>query len=241
MKDQTYHRRRIPLKALGLASIFLLSAMANGIFSMESREPTQQQFVSGEWIVKFQPTSAIELSLNQLDLKDILGNAEVTAYMDNLSRKLDVPVQTRQVTSGREFVLAANRKALVDLLIKRLTHEACIKKVYKAQERRGVLGSVDTQAVVVELVDGSDAEKRLAMAYSHPHNKVDILEKLAADLSEYSGYKLRSQLMSNRRIAVSIDFAALTQVVLERLKKHKDVKYAQLNFISQIPRPLTLE
>ena len=165
--------------------------------------------VAGDLIVKFRDATEAGTSLAA-----VLGGTRTVDSMGPLAARLSeamgVPLKLVQVTSGREALLAIDRDALLRSLAQRAAREPGVVRVVAAPAAASVLPS-EQVSVRVELSPQAAPQA------------------LAAKLASGSLLRLRLHTDSAGATLLSYDMAGLTMALLENLKQHADVEYAQAN------------
>lgn len=165
--------------------------------------------VAGDLIVKFRDASEPGVALAAvLAGTRTLGSAAPVAV--RLSAETGVPLKLVQVTSGREALLAVDRDALLRSLAQRAAREPGVARAEPVVPAAPGLPS-DLASVRLQLQPGAAP--------------TGLADKLA------SGELLRPKLgrAADGATLLNLDVAALTLSLLERLKQHPDVEYAQAN------------
>jgi hypothetical protein len=191
-------------------------------------------FVAGDLIVKF--TDASESGAFMA--RAVQGEAAAQRQLPDLARRLSaglgVSVIAARVTSGRELVLGIDREQLLAKLAQRVQHDPAVKSVQPRAEPKTVLPPAEI-ALVVEFTPGGEVHallQRVARAGERTSREIDVMvARLAAgtDPQPVGHVDGRGQLI------LTLDIAALTVQLVERLKRRADVEYAQ---VSQVMRPI---
>ena len=199
----------VVLRRLAAGSALLLLAAAP-LSGQPSAPRSPDKTVTGDLVVKFRDASEPGAALSAVvDGSRTIGSAAPVAA--RLSNELGVPLILVQVTSGREALLAVDRKALLESMAQRARREPGVASA-KAIPPPATILPGEQISLRIELKPQASAQA--------------LAGKLA------SGPLLRPQLQTvGGATLLSIDMLALTRSLLEQLKQRSDVEYAQANLV----------
>jgi hypothetical protein len=206
-----------------------LSALAPGLLAAPDG---QVRFVPGDAIVKFTDASDFGARVARAMHAATLP-AEVEAVAARLSTELDVPLVAVRVTSGRELVLSVERDRLVQALARRVERHADVKSVVRVEEPRTVLPPAAI-ALAVDLRADSEAGRAVRAAAQASRRTTPEVDALVAKLAGDFQPPPSAQVSDRGQLILTIDVAALTRNLVERLAHRTDVEYAQ---VSHVVRP----
>jgi hypothetical protein len=208
-------------------SLFLVSGL---MAAAEANGPST--FVAGDIIVKFTDASDAGRVVERAMRADKVP-ADVTAFAARLSNELGVALAAARVTSGRELVLSVDRDRLAQSLMQQVRRDPAVRGIAPVVAPKSILPAAQL-AFVVELKADSEAQQQVRQAAQTGRRTTPevgkLVDRLAADL-----YPRPAGHVNERgELALTVDIAALTRELVERLKRRPDVEYAQL---SQVVRP----
>jgi hypothetical protein len=207
----------------GGLSLSLITVQAND-------KPT---FVAGDLIVKFTTVSESGMLVARAMQGDQAADRQLAALATRLSQELGVALATVRVTSGNELVLSLDREQVMQSLRQVVTRDPAVRKATRIDSPKTVLPAAQI-ALALDLRRDSEAGKLVRQTAQAKRKTTKEVEVLVAKLCvgadpQPSGY------VSNRgQLVLTIDIAALTLDLVERLKRRPDVEYAQP---SQIVKP----
>jgi len=211
--------------------VVVMMVMGLGPFAIQANgEPT---FVAGDLIVKFITASEPGKLVKRAVQGDKTVDRELTVFAARLSMELGAALIVARVTSGNELVLSVNREQVVQSLRQAVTRDPAVRSATRTDPPKTVLPATRI-ALALDLRRDSDAGRlvsRSAGARSETSKEIETLvNKLCLGV-----YPQPTGRVSNRgQLILTIDIAALTLDLVERLKRRPDVEYAQL---SQIVKP----
>jgi hypothetical protein len=189
-------------------------------------------FVPGDVIVKFTDASEFGARVTRaMQAAQPPGEAALVAA--RLSADLGIPLVAAQLTSGRELVLRVERDELVQSLTRRIMNDRAVRGVTRVDDPLTVLPA--TRIVLTVLLrEDSEAAQKVGAAAQRGQRTTPQIAALVARLT--AGIRLPPAGHVNERgqLVLVVDVAALTQDLVERLRRRTDVEYAQL---SQVVRP----
>jgi hypothetical protein len=190
-------------------------------------------FVAGDLIVKFTDASEAGALVARAVRDEPAATAQLPTLAARLSAELGVGLTSARVTSGRELVLSVDREQLLARLAQRAQRDPAVIAVTPLAGPKTVLPPAEV-ALTVEFAAGSDAYRQLQRAARAGERRNRDIDALVAGLT--AGTDLKPIGHSNERgqLVLTLDVAALTRDLVERLKRRADVEYAQL---SQVVRP----
>jgi carboxylesterase type B len=214
------------LRALAWAvgfSLSLITVQAND-------RPT---FVAGDLIVKFTAASESGTLVTRVMQGDQTADRQLAALAARLSQELGVTVAAVRVTSGNELVLSVDRDRLAQSLKQVVTRDPAVRAATRIDPPKTVLPAAQL-ALALDLRRDSEAGRlvrRTARAGQQTSNEIEALVKklCAGAVPQPSG-----RVGNRNQLVLTIDIAALTLDLVERLKRRPDVEYAQP---SQIVKP----
>jgi len=215
-----------PLRALVWAGVFFL-----GLITVQAN--AKRSFVAGDLFVKFTPVSESGMLVARAMQGDQAADRQLAALATRLSQELGVALATVRVTSGNELVLSLDREQVMQSLRQVVTRDPAVRKATRIDSPKTVLPAAQI-ALALDLRRDSEAGKLVRQTAQAKRKTTKEVEVLVAKLCvgadpQPSGY------VSNRgQLVLTIDIAALTLDLVERLKRRPDVEYAQP---SQIVKP----
>ncbi len=202
-----------------VAGLMAVAAAANGPSS----------FVAGDLIVKFtdasEPGRAVARAMRAERLPD-----EITAIATGLSADLGVALVAARVTSGRELVLSIDRERLVQALRQRLKRDPAVRDVVPLGPPKTARPAAQL-LLVVDLAADSEAQRQVEQAFRAGRRTTPDVDSLVARLTADAYPKPAGHVSARAELILTVDVAALTRELIERLKRHPDVEYAQLSHI----------
>ncbi len=190
-------------------------------------------FVAGDLIVKFTAASESGTLVTRAMQGGLTADRQLAALAARLSRELGVAVAAVRVTSGNELVLSVDRNRLAQSLRQVVTRDPAVRAATRIDPPKTVLPAAQL-ALALDLRRDSEAGglvHRTALAGKQTSTEIEALVKklCAGAVPQPSGR------VGNRgQLVLTIDIAALTLDLIERLKRRPDVEYAQP---SQIVKP----
>ena len=190
-------------------------------------------FVAGDLIVKFTAASESGTLVTRAMQGGLTADRQLAALAARLSRELGVAVAAVRVTSGNELVLSVDRNRLAQSLRQVVTRDPAVRAATRIDPPKTVLPAAEL-ALALDLRRDSEAGRlvrRTARAGQQTSTEIEALVKklCAGAVPQPSGR------VGNRgQLVLTIDIAALTLDLIERLKRRPDVEYAQP---SQIVKP----
>lgn len=186
-------------------------------------------FVAGDLIVKFTeasgPGRAVARAMRAEQLPD-----EITAIATRLSAELGVALAAARVTSGRELVLSIDRERLARTLRQRLKRDPAVGDVTPLEPPKTVRPAAQL-AFVVDLAADSEARRQVEQAVRAGRRTTPEVNSLVARLTANAYPKPTGHVSARGELILTVDVAALTRELIERLKRRPDVEYAQLSHI----------
>lgn len=222
---------RAPRFTLGsLPALVLIAGL--GVGPVSTQADGQPAFVAGDLIVKFTAASEPGMLVDRAVRGDPTADRELAAFAARLARELGAALVVARVTSGNELVLSVNRDQLAQTLGEAVQRSPAVRAVTRADPPRTVLPAAEI-ALVLDLRRDSDASslvRRTARAGKQTSNEIEALvKKLCVGVEPQPSGRV-----SNRQLVLSVDIAALTLDLVERLRRRPDVEYAQP---SQVMKP----
>lgn len=190
-------------------------------------------FVAGDLIVKFTRASEPGTLVTHAMQHGQTADRQLAALAARLSQELGVAVVAVRVTSGSELVLSVDRDQMTQSLRQLVTRDMTVRKATRIDSSKTVLPAAQI-ALVLDLRPDSESDRlvrRTANAGRQTSSEIEVLVKklCVGAVPQPSG-----RVSNNSQLVLTIDIAAFTRVLLERLKHLPDVEYAQL---SQILKP----
>jgi hypothetical protein len=189
--------------------------------------PQEARYVPGELIVKFSPASQAGQVAAQALLGDARQDAQLQALEQSLSRELNVHLDIRQITSGREIVLSVDTQALVSRVVEQLRTREEVKTAKLLEAGEGQF--LGNPKVLVEFAPGSKAARSL----SAPVEQSQEVQRVVKELEGEVGARLIPELPETSQLILVLDLASLTADLLKRIRQRGDVEYAQPNVLLQ--------
>jgi hypothetical protein len=190
-------------------------------------------FVAGDLIIKFTAASEPGTLVTRALQGSQTADRQLAALAARLSQELGVPIAAVRVTSGNELVLSVDRDQLAQSLKQVVTRDPAVRAAIRIDPPKTVLPAAEI-TLALDLRRDSEAGRlahRTARAGQQTSNEVETLVKklCVGAVPQPSGR------VGNRgQLVLTIDIAALTLDLVERLKRRPDVEYAQP---SQIVKP----
>ena len=198
-----------------VAGLMAVAAAANGPSS----------FVAGDLIVKFtdasEPGRAVARAMRAERLPD-----EITAIATRLSAELDVALVAARVTSGREVVLSIDRERLVQALRQRVSRDSAVRAVTPVDPPE-TLRPAAQLAFIVDLAADSVAQREVEQTALAGRRTTPEVSRLVARLTADVYPQPAGHVDERGKLILTVDVAALTRELVERLKRHPDIEYAQ--------------
>ena len=213
-----------------IAGLAVLAPWLLAIAQTAANGPTR--FVPGDVIVKFTDASDFGARVTRA-MRAASMPAEIEAVATHLSTELGVPLVAVRVTSGRELVLSVERDRLVQALARRVERDADVRAVARVDEPRTVLPAARI-ALAVDLRGDSEAGRQVRAAARAGQRTTPGVDALVAKLAGDAQPRPSGYVSGRGQLVFTIDVAALTRDLVERLKRRADVEYAQ---VSHIVRP----
>jgi hypothetical protein len=218
MGARTFTARSI--RALAWAGGFSLS-----LITVQAND--KPSFVAGDLIVKFTAASEPGTLVTRALQGGQAADRQLAALAVRLSRELGVAISAVRVTSGNELVLSINRDQLAQSLRQVVTRDPAVRAATRIDSPKTVLPAAEI-ALALDLRRDSEAGNLVRRTGKQTSNEIEALVKklsVGAD-PQPSGH------VSNRgQLVLTIDIAALTLDLIERLKRRPDVEYAQPSHI----------
>lgn len=214
------------IRALAWAAGILLSLIA-----VQAND--KPAFVAGDLIVKFTAESEPGTLVTRAMQGDQAADRQLAALATRLSQELGVAIAAVRVTSGNELVLSVDRDRLAQSLRQVVTRVPAVRAATRIDPPKTVLPAAQL-ALALDLRRDSEAGRlvrRAARAGQQTSNEIEALVKklCAGAVPQPSG-----RVVNRGQLVLTIDIAALTLDLIERLKRRPDVEYAQP---SQIVKP----
>jgi len=204
----------------GVYSLTLIPVQAND----------KPSFVAGDLIVKFTAASEPGTLVTRAMQGDQTADRQLAALAARLSQELGVAIAAVRVTSGNELVLGVDRDQLAQSLRQVVMRDLAVRAATRIDPPKTVLPAAEI-ALALDLRRDSEAGRQVhssARAGRQASNEIEALVKklcIGADPQPSGRVSKRGQLV------LSIDIAALTLDLVERLKRRSDVEYAQPSLI----------
>jgi hypothetical protein len=208
-------------------SLFLVSGL---MATAEANGPST--FVAGDLVVRFTDASDAGQAVVRA-MRATQVPADVMAVATRLSDELGVPLVAARVTSGRELVLSVDRDRLAQTLMQRVKLDPAVRGVAPVAAPKTILPAAQL-VFVVELKAESEAQRQVRQAAQAGRRTTPEVGKLVARLAADLYPRPAGHVNERGELALTVDIAALTLDLVERLKRRPDVEYAQL---SQVVRP----
>ena len=213
------------IRALAWAGGFSLS-----LITVQAND--KPSFVAGDLIVKFTAASEPGTLVTRALQGDQAADRQLAALAARLSQELGVAIAAVRVTSGNELVLSVDRDQLARSLRQVVTRDPAVRAATRIDPPKTVLPAAEI-ALALDLRRDSEADRqvrRSARAGKQTSKEIEALVKklcVGADPQPSGGVSNRGQLV------LTIDIAALTLDLIERLKRRPDVEYAQPSHIAK--------
>jgi hypothetical protein len=205
------------------AARLLLAASCLGLAAAQANGPPS--FVAGDVIVKFTDASdAGQAVARAMRAGEML--ADVAPVAARLSAELGIPLVAARVTSGRELVLSVDRGEVAQTLTQRLGRDPSVRSVTPVDPPKTVLPALQIQ-LAVGLAPDSEAQRRVQQAAQAGRETTAEIDALVARMAGGVEPRPAGRVTERGRLMLTIDVAALTRELVERLKRRQDVEYAQ--------------
>lgn len=214
------------IRALAWAGGFSLSL----ITVQANEKPT---FVAGDLIVKFTATSESGTLVTRAMQGDQAADRELAALAARLSQELGVAVAAVRVTSGNELVLSVDRDRAMQSLSQVVTRDPAVRKATRIDPPKTVLPAAQI-ALALDLRHDSEAGKLVRQTAQAKRKTTKEIAALVAKLCVGADPQPSGHVSNHGQLVLTIDIAALTLDLVERLKRRPDVEYVQP---SQIVKP----
>lgn len=187
-------------------------------------------FVAGDLIVKFTAVSEPGTLVTRALQGGQAADRQLAALAARLSRELGVAIAAVRVTSGNELVLSIDRDRLAQSLRQVLTRDPAVRAATRVDPPKTVLPAAQI-ALALDLRRDSEAGSLVRRTTHAGRQTSNEIEALVKKLS-VGAHPQPSGHVSNRgQLVLTIDIAALTLDLIERLKRRPDVEYAQPSHI----------
>ncbi len=201
-------------------SLSLISAQAND----------KPSFVAGDLIVKFTAVSEPGTLVTRALQGGQAADRQLAALATRLSRELGVAVAAVRVTSGNELVLSINRDRLVQSLRQVVTRDPAVRAATRIDPPKTVLPAAQI-ALALDLRRDSEAGSLVRRTTQAGKQTSNEIEALVRKLSVGTRPQPSGRVSDRGQLILTIDIAALTLDLIERLKRRPDVEYAQPSHI----------
>lgn len=190
-----------------------------------------------EVIVKFAAASPLGKAITDQPGRPVGENPAIQSGVKSLSRSLSIPLTAKNITSGSELVLEIDARSMRSMLRERLEKYPSVSTVRDIDvDQKPIVPQIGEELAVGFLPKARES-KTLDEA-SACKNPTECLAPVVAKLAKITGYALKGRLIRGRRLAVGIDLDATVKDLVARLKGHRDVEYAQPNFVMRPMMPL---
>jgi hypothetical protein len=224
MGARTFMARSI--RALAWAGGFSLSL----IMVQANDKPS---FVAGDLIVKFTTASEPGTLVTRVLQGDQTADRQLAALATSLSQELGVAVSAMRVTSGNELVLSVDRDQLAQSLRQVVTRDPAVRAATRIDPPKTVLPAAQI-ALALDLRRDSEAGRQVRRSARAGQQTSNEMEALVKKLCVGAVPQPSGRINNRGQLVLTIDIAALTLDLVERLKRRPDVEYAQP---SQIVKP----
>ena len=214
------------LRALAWTGVFSL-----GLITVQAND--KPAFVAGDLIVKFTAASEPGTLVTRAMQGDSTADQQLAALAARLSQELGVAVAAVRVTSGNELVLSVDRDRAVQSLSQVVKRDPAVRKATRIDSPKTVLPATQI-ALALDLRRESDAGKLVRQTAQARRKTTKEIETLVKKLCVGADPQPSGHVSNRGQLVLTIDIAALTLDLVERLKRRPDVEYAQP---SQIVKP----
>jgi hypothetical protein len=190
-------------------------------------------FVAGDLIVKFTAASEPGTLVARAMQGGQDADRQLAALAARLSQELGVALAAVRVTSGNELVLSVDRERVMQSLRQVVTRDPQVRKATRIDSPKTVLPAAQI-ALALDLRRDSDAGKLVRQTAQAKRKTTKEVEALVAKLCVGTDPQPSGYVGNRGQLVLTIDIAALTLDLIERLKRRPDVEYAQP---SQIVKP----
>lgn len=188
----------------------------------------QTTFVAGDLIVKFTATSEAGMLVARAVRADPAVDRELAAFATRLSRELGAALTVARVTSGNELVLSVNRDQVAQALGEAVKRDPAVRTVTRVDPPEAVLPAAQI-ALALDLRRDSDAGRLVRRAMRSGKQTSNEIEALVKRLCVGVDPQPSGRVSHRGQLVLSVDIAALTLDLVERLQRRPDVDYAQLS------------
>jgi hypothetical protein len=187
-------------------------------------------FVAGDLIVKFTAASESGTLVTRAMQGDSTADQQLAALAARLSQELGVAVATVRVTSGNELVLSVDRDRVIQSLRQVVTRDPAVRKATRVDPPKTVLPAAQI-VLALDLRRDSDAGKLVRQTAQAKRKTTKEVEALVTKLCVGADPQPSGHVSNRGQLVLTIDIAALTLDLVERLKRRPDVEYAQPSLI----------
>lgn len=193
-------------------------------------------FIPGEVLVRFMPGSAGDAAVEkalQVVPPDIQKLAPIVNELQTASR---IPLKASRLASGRWVVLAVDSDQLSDRAagdLRRCKHIDSIEVIDQETPPPSLMPK--PKSLRIRFTSQSAESEVLSKVMGGTGNKP--FEKLIRELSDTLGLPLKGHVQNRDRLILEIDLAALTVILVERLRTVSGVGFVQPNYMSGFLTP----
>ena len=221
MRAHTFMLRSFrALVSAGVFSLSLITAEAND----------KPAFVAGDLIVKFTAASESGSLVTRAMQGDQAADRQLAALAARLSQELGVAVAAVRVTSGNELVLSVDRDRATQSLRQVVMRDPAVRKAARVDSPKTVLPAAQI-TLALDLRRDSEAGKLVRQTAQAKRKTTKEVEALVAKLCVGADPQPSGHVSNRGQLVLTVDIAALTLDLIERLKRRPDVEYAQPSLI----------
>lgn len=190
--------------------------------------------IPGEILIRFVVGSAGAAAAGEASRMSPPDISQLASAVEALHAQTRVPLQAVRWAGGNDVLVRVDAARLSEQTAARLRAGANVARVEVLPDPAPghVLAGVRTPGFLTAFEAGSPQ----AGCISKPGGGAFEQDRCnpAIELSEHVGVPLKGRVHENGRLLIEIDMAALTRVLVERLKTLPDIESAQPNFIMGI-------
>ena len=190
------------------------------------------QTAMAELIVKFVAGSEAQQVVSAAVEEGVERNAGLVRLTQTWSDQLNVPLQAQRVTSGRELVWSVDINAMAQQVAAHLQRREDVQRAMPMATDPATQGPGHRNPkVLIEFTPDSNAAKTLAKALQESSESSAALQGLAESVGDDLGLPLTMQPEQVQRLVLSVEMESVIAELVDRLRQHSDVEYAQPTFL----------
>lgn len=205
---------------MGFTTLGLVLAAVTGLGQAPPSQPLQP-FSPGEIIVAFKPDSDIAAKIAAAAARGEQPSAEINTYVDEVSKRLGLPLGAKVLGSGGTLVLTIRHEELPAVIATQLRRQAFVQVAEETPETPTAAAGIR-----VEFVAGSAEATRITSTRISPADIAELTKKLG----ELSGLPLDGVRTPSGALILRPSLRQLTLETVEQLLKQPNIRYAQPNY-----------